>query len=445
MTVCRALSLVSGESDVQLKSVRARVLVGALALPLLAFAINPPAASAAGPPSPGRFTGYGFDACQAPNQSTMDELRRESPFWGVGIYIGGSERSCAQPNLTRTWVQTQRARGWKLFPVWVGPQSHCADAAFDHLVPESNAAAKRQGFREATRAARAATGLGLAKGSSLFLDVESYDNSISSCNQPVLNYVSGWNSRLKALGWKGAMYSSAATGIRSIDNIKTSYPDVYALPSSVWFAEADGKPNARSKYLRSSYYVHQRVKQYAVDVTRTYGSVTLDLDLNFIDIAGGSLAPKKRPSCGVSLDFARYKILRKGSKGPQVKAAQCLLRRTHAYGGKVTGYYTPRTAVAVARFQRSIGVSPTRQVGRGTWAALHSYGSSPLVKRGSSSDRVRGLQRALAAALNRPVAASGIFTAGTTSDVRRYQAAVGIKANGIAGPTTWRALKSAQR
>ena len=77
-------------------------------------------------------------------------------------------------------------------------------------------------FREATRAARTAAALGLAKGSTLFLDIESYDNSVSSCNQPVLNYVSGWNSRLKALGWKGAMYSSAATGIRSIDNIKAS-------------------------------------------------------------------------------------------------------------------------------------------------------------------------------------------------------------------------------
>ena len=92
----------------------------------------------------------------------------------------------------------------------------------------------------------------------------------------------------------------------------------------------------------------------------------------------------------------------------------------------MTGYYTTRTAVAVARFQRSIGVTPNRQVGRGTWAALHSYGTSPLVKRGSSSDRVRSLQRALTAALDRPVAASGIFTAGTTNAVRRYQANVGI-------------------
>lgn len=240
------------------------------------------------------------------------------------------------------------------------------------------------------------------------------------------------------------MYSSAATGINSVDNIKATDPDAYVLPTAVWFAVADGRPNARTNYLRSSFYVHQRVKQYAIDVTRTYGSVTLNLDLNFLDIGGGSVAPMQRLSCGVSLDFARYKILRTGSKGPQVKALQCLLRSAHYYRGKVTGYYTARTAVAVGRFQRAIHVPVNRKVGTGTWTALHSRGGTPLIKRGSASARVRSLQRALTVALGHRVAPTGVFGAGTTTAVRRYQAHVGLSANGIVGPSTWHALKTAQ-
>ena len=82
--------------------------------------------------SPGRFTGCGFDTCQAPDQATMNVLRRESPFWGVGIYIGGEERSCAQPNLTATWVQTQRARAGSSSRSGSGRSPHCADADLRH-------------------------------------------------------------------------------------------------------------------------------------------------------------------------------------------------------------------------------------------------------------------------------------------------------------------------
>ena len=37
-----------------------------------------------------------------------------SPYRAIGVYIGGANRGCAQPNLTATWVQDEVAAGWQL-------------------------------------------------------------------------------------------------------------------------------------------------------------------------------------------------------------------------------------------------------------------------------------------------------------------------------------------
>ena len=43
---------------------------------------------------PDGLTGYAFDARCAPTQAEMDAWLTASPFWGVGVYIGGSTASC---------------------------------------------------------------------------------------------------------------------------------------------------------------------------------------------------------------------------------------------------------------------------------------------------------------------------------------------------------------
>src|SRR6478609_11349981 len=44
--------------------------------------------------TPGDFTGYGFDQCQAPSQTSMNRWLRSSPYLAVGIYIAGNSRAC---------------------------------------------------------------------------------------------------------------------------------------------------------------------------------------------------------------------------------------------------------------------------------------------------------------------------------------------------------------
>jgi hypothetical protein len=393
---------------------------------------------------PGNFTGLGFDSCEAPDQATMDELRAESPYWGVGIYIGGEERTCAQPNLDARWVKQQVSKGWHVFPLWVGPQSQCSDSDFVTDINAANPRATRQGVRAADRAVQAAQDLGIAKGSTLFVDVEGYDNTTSECNQPVLSYQGGWDQRLRKLGWKAGFYSAASSGIASLDFIRATQPGAYPMPDAIWISHANGKPTTDGEpWVRDRFWTHQRVHQYTIDAMRSFGTVTMTLDENAIDIGTGSRPGTEGSDCGgVRLSFSRYPLLERGDRGTQVRAAQCLLKQRGLYKPALGTTYNATTAKGIGRFQRKHDLEVTRRTDRSTWTALLSGGGTPLVKRGSASDRVRALQRALTAAVGKPVEVSGIFTAATTTAVRAFQRNVGLDRNGIVGRGTWRALQS---
>ncbi|NEA48743.1 glycoside hydrolase domain-containing protein, partial [Streptomyces sp. SID10815] len=75
---------------------------------------EPPAAAPAARALPADATvhqGKGFDTCAAPGPSTMTAWKTASPYSAVGVYIGGVNRGCAQPNLTAEWVRTQYTAG----------------------------------------------------------------------------------------------------------------------------------------------------------------------------------------------------------------------------------------------------------------------------------------------------------------------------------------------
>ena len=55
-----------------------------------------------------------------------------SPYRAVGIYVGGANEACAQPNLSPSWVAQESAAGWVLLPIYVGlqaPNNGCGCAA----------------------------------------------------------------------------------------------------------------------------------------------------------------------------------------------------------------------------------------------------------------------------------------------------------------------------
>ena len=95
------------------------------------------------------------------------------PTGAIGVYIGGANRACSQPNLTATWVSAQTAAGWHLIPTYVGLQaptsscSSCAKLSSSQATAQGVAAADRRG-----RAGRAPSAMG--PGSPIYFDMESY-------------------------------------------------------------------------------------------------------------------------------------------------------------------------------------------------------------------------------------------------------------------------------
>ena len=77
-------------------------------------------------PPPGG-SGSGFDACTAPSTDTMQSWL-QSPYRFVGVYIGGRNTACNQPNLTADWVNTVHSWGYGLIPTYVGLQAWCTSA-----------------------------------------------------------------------------------------------------------------------------------------------------------------------------------------------------------------------------------------------------------------------------------------------------------------------------
>src|SRR5215831_21329679 len=73
------------------------------------------------------FSGWAFDTCSAPPISTL-QAWSVTAYRGVGVYIGGVNRACAQPNLTASWVVTAAGMGWRMLPIYSGLQAPCTDA-----------------------------------------------------------------------------------------------------------------------------------------------------------------------------------------------------------------------------------------------------------------------------------------------------------------------------
>ncbi|WP_148573111.1 glycoside hydrolase domain-containing protein [Nocardioides caldifontis] len=431
-----------------------RRLVAVAAAVLLAFTLAPAAPAAAAKPTPGDFTGYGFDQCLTPTQSAMDAWLLHSPFWAVGIYISGDSRACRnQPNLTPTWVSTQLKKGWRLLPITLGPQASCSDRfpryGNDETINPKAAhryrKARKQGRAEAADAVAAAQRLGIPKGSTLWYDLEAYNTANTACRESALYFTSAWTSRIRALGYVSGVYSSAGSHIKAMDDARVQRPGTFLMPDRIWIARWDGVANTSTDYIREDgWRPGGRMKQYRGGHDEVHGGVRINIDSNFIDLGKGSVARRSAAWCsGTRVDFPTYPTLRKGASGATVTAAQCLLKKSGHYAGRLNGTMTPATGEAVKRFRASLGIKKNRIVGPRVWVALHSHKvKTSVVKYGGTGERVRRLQRALNAASSEQLAITGVFEATTTAAVRRSQARLGLPVTGVVTPTMWSRLRS---
>ena len=231
--------------------------------------------------SPGTFTGKGFDACSAPSSATMNAWLA-SPYRAVGIYFGGVNRGCTQPNLTSAWVSEQLANGWHLIPIYMGLQAPCTTSNKKFLIDPAQAAA--QGRANAEDAVAQAQALGLARGSVLIDDMEAYRTGDAACRTAVLNFVSAWTSRLHDLGYLSGFYGSLGSGVA--DQVAVYNSSTLATPDYLDFARYDGVVTTSNSAIPSAYWSpHRRIKQYQGGHNETWGGVTINIDNDYLDVA----------------------------------------------------------------------------------------------------------------------------------------------------------------
>ncbi len=395
------------------------------------------------PPAPpgSKWTGHAFDACRAPSQRVMDRWRTASPFTGVGIYLGGIHRACEQRHLTPRWVTRQLRTGWKLLPIWVGPQASCT--GYDHRIVSRPGprlrydAARADGARQARRAAATARSLRLPRGELIFYDLEGFDAGNQRCRWSSLSFLEAWTDQLHRSGYRSGVYSHVNSGIALLSRTRSTY----VRPDAVWYAWIDRVGGIPREYVADPAFMRtSRVHQYVLDTTVEFGGVEMDIDWNFVSL-GATSRPSRPTSCEALAGRVPPRQVRAGERGAVVKAIQCLTSTGALHPAKASGQYDAATVSAVRRFQARQGLRPTGAVDRSTWTSLLARGHHPVLRKGSGGESVARLQRSLNAAVRaRPLHVDGSFGQATSRAVARYRKHLGLDGKNIVTARVWTAL-----
>lgn len=447
------------------------------------------ASYAANPVTPGNYTGLGFDQCDAPSQSAMDKWIKYSPYKAAGIYISGNSRGCrTQRNLTASWVSHNLAAGWHLMPITLGPQASCStrfprygksiDPTISPSSTNSYAAARAQGNTEADRAADAASALGIVPGSTLFYDLEAFNiNQSTACTTSALWFLHAWTRQLHDRGYASGYYSSAASGMKIVDDARVRSGNPYTLPDQIWIADWNGKANTSSSYIRDDgWQPYARAKQYRGGHNETHGGVTINIDSDYLKLrtpvvkgvgsdpapapapptTGGGTAdtttPRKStsmsdPKCfPASISQSAYRYTDSSTRTALIVPLQCLLKQNGLYDYVVTGKWNAPTTDGLKAFQKKVGHKVRAAASRNDYMSLLTSGNSgSTLRRGRSNADVVRVQRALNAAMAPHLQVTGTFNRATKQAVRAYQAKVGMRASGVVGSKTWSALEAGRR
>jgi hypothetical protein len=265
------VSLSYGSDPALARQIESTIAIGAGARPA-ALPAGPPAAP---PATPQRlFTGRGFDTCAAPSTTAMRRWLA-APYRAVGIYIGGLNRRCAQPNLTPGWIRSIQAMGWYYFPLYVGLQPPCSHG-YGITFSARRAYAALQGAASAADAAAQARYLRIPRGTPVFYDMEPY----WGCGTAVIAFLNSWDRELHAKGYLAGAYWN----LLNLSNLTRAAGKI-TEPDAIDYAHWDGQATTRSSYMPARMWTkHQRIHQYLGGIIRTWGGVTFNIDLDKVDL-----------------------------------------------------------------------------------------------------------------------------------------------------------------
>ena len=279
------------------------------------------------PGHPGQLPRLGFDQCATPSQAAMSTWLRSSPFRAAGIYISGNSRACrTQTNLTATWVANQlrsrvapdadhaRAAGVVLHAV---PPLRRHDRPDDQ--PEHDQHLRRgpqPGRPRGTARGDRRAGAGDRPGQHAVLRPRGVQHQALDRLHLLGPVVPGQlDPALHRYHYASGVYSSAASGIRILDDARVRPGNPIALPDQIWVADWNKQANTASTYIRSDGWLpYRRAHQYQGGHNETWGGVRINIDRSYLDlrtpaIAGvdrrGTRAPRapaRRPALHDRLD-----------------------------------------------------------------------------------------------------------------------------------------------
>jgi hypothetical protein len=231
------------------------------------------------PATPGQiYTGLGFDACSTPSPTTMADWGA-SPYRAIGIYIGGANMACSQPNLSATWVSGESAAGWHMIPIYVGLQSPSNSCGCAGISPAS---ASVQGTQAAEDAVVDAQAIGMGGGNPIYFDMEAYNRTTANTSA-VLAFLAAWTTQLHASGYVSGVYSSDASGIA---DLVSQYGSGYVEPDELWIASWNNQQSTTDANVPATEWsAHQRLHQYQGAHNETYGGAKINIDGDYLDAA----------------------------------------------------------------------------------------------------------------------------------------------------------------
>jgi len=243
----------------------------------------------------------GFDACSLPTVSQMQTWYTSSPYRVLGAYIGGVNFACSSglSAFTPAYTASVLGQGWEIIPIWVGPQapgSGCTSCSDFSTTP---ATATAQGVTEADSAVAAMQNLGMLQGSTIIYDMEAYSDTVTADVAATQAFIQGWDSELHAKGYLAAVYSGHGEFDSWTPNLVTPAIDI------IWFTYffSDGVacgttcqtvyPTPTSTFdLSTTYWLNNhRARQTSSAFNSTYGSLTLNIDEDWVDAAFSVATP----------------------------------------------------------------------------------------------------------------------------------------------------------
>jgi hypothetical protein len=234
------------------------------------------------PPQNENYTGLGFDTCTAPSPSYMLAWRNNSSYRAIGIYLGGADAACDQPNLNPEWLLQSALGGYHFIPMYVGPQ-----AEFGEL-----SAPSQQGRASADDAVMLAKQLGFGPRTPIYYDMEAY---LPGETTAVLQFLSAWTTTLHSLGFLSGVYSSSDSGVS--DLARQYFSHTYAMPDVIFDAWWNGEANTSDPVFSGGQWPnHMRIHQFNGNVVQSYGGDTIQIDQDYMDVQLPLPAPPPPPT-----------------------------------------------------------------------------------------------------------------------------------------------------